>query len=262
MQFTISYLAVDRLGALAGLTPSGISPMHDLAPTVAAMRQSIGEDTLGKLDDLLVEQKLADTGEDGVVPASRFLGFLGALFVPEKCVQSRLREPDGCSDTYFILYDGAWLRLEAARGRFTVTGPFSEHTVRLCLKADAEAALAGEELRFLVERREPDRIHSAVIRSDEKGYPFFGAILTPGERSRKTYIHAFAKTAENRQWIAEMAAGDREFVLPEGETGEKPGDQSANEKKHSYRNALRGFLIALAVNAAAAVILSILRAVL
>lgn len=258
MQFTISYLAVDRLGALAGLTPSGISPMHDLAPTVTAMRQSIGEDTLGKLDDLLVEQKLVDTGENGVAPATRLLGFLGALFVPAKCVQSRLREPGGCSDTYFILYDGAWLRLEAARGQFTVTGPFSEHAVRLCLKADAEAALAGEDLRFLVERREPDRIHSAVIRSDEKGYPFIGAILTPGERSRKTYIHAFAKTAENRQWIAEMAAGDREFVLPEEETD----DQAAIGKKHSYRNALRGFLIALAVNATAAVILSILRAVL
>ena len=78
------------------------------------MRQSIGEDTLGKPDDLPVEQKPADAGENGVVSVSRLLGFRGALFIPEKCVPSGLREPDGCSDTHFILYDGAWLRLEAA----------------------------------------------------------------------------------------------------------------------------------------------------
>ena len=257
MNFTVSYLAVNRLGELAGLKPSAISPMCDLAPTVAEIRKSIDPDLLERLDEMLAEQKLLDRTAGEAKPANRILGFLKALFTPEKCVQSRLHEPDGCSDTYFILYDGAWLKLEAARGQFNVIGPFSERAVKLCLRADVEAALSGEGIRFLAERREPDLIHSTVIFADEKGYQFFGAILTPGERSRKTYIHPFAKTEENRNWIADMAVGDREFVLPEGEKSENSGN-----KKHSYRNALRGFLIALAVNAAVAVILSVLRALL
>ena len=70
------------------------------------------------------------------------------------------------------------------------------------------------------------------------------------------FIHAFVATDENRQWIADMLIGKREFVLPESEQEEAPAEKS------SYKKALKGFLIALVVNVCAAVIISVLKAVL
>ncbi len=255
MNFTLSYLAAQRLGELAGLEPSMISPMHDLTPTIAEIRNGIDGDILGRLDDILAGQKLIFTDDGAAKPASGIRGFLGALFAPEKCIQSRLHEPDGCSDTYFILYDGAWLRLDAVRGQFTVNGPLSERAVKLCLRADAETALSGENIRFLAEMREPELIRSAVIFADEAGYQFFGDTLIPGKRSHKTYVHPFAKTEENRKWVVDITVGDREFVLPESE---RSGD-TGSRKGHS---ALKGFLVALAVDLAAGVIISVLRVLL
>ena len=53
-----------------------------------------------------------------------------------------------------------------------------------------------------------------------------------------------------------MLIGRREFVLPESEQEEAPAE------KRSYKKALTGFLIALAVNVCAAVIITVLKAVL
>ena len=55
---------------------------------------------------------------------------------------------------------------------------------------------------------------------------------------------------------ADMLIGKREFVLPESEREE------ASAGKRSYKKALKGFLIALAVNVSAAVIIAVLKAVL
>lgn len=255
MNFTISYLAADRLGGLENLKPSIISPMKDLASTIAEMQKNIDRNVLDKIDDMLLEQKLLVKTENGNLPAKQLDGFLKALYAPQKCVQARLSGQEGCSDTYFILFDGAWLKLEAVRGQFTVTGPFSENAVDVYLRAGTEIALKEENVRFLAERRKPDNIHSEVILADEKGYQFFGSIINPGENKRTTYMHPFVKTEENRAWIADMIAGRRDFVLPEGE-------KSAQPTKRSYKKALKGFLIALAVNACVAIILAVLRTVL
>ena len=53
-----------------------------------------------------------------------------------------------------------------------------------------------------------------------------------------------------------MLIGKREFVLPESE------QEEATAEKRSYKKALKGFLIALAVNVCAAIIIAVLKAVL
>ena len=93
--------------------------------------------------------------------------------------------------------------------------------------------------------------------NDEKGYVFIGSVIDKKEHTCTEYVHSFAKTEENIAWISDMLTGKREFVLPESEQEEAPA-----EEKRSYKKALKGFLIALAVNVCAAVIIAVLKTVL
>ena len=256
MQLIISYLAADRLGELEGLTASDISPMHDLAPVIAEMKKSIDPQTLEKLDGLLSEQRLV-TNENGIIKAApEMSGFLKSLFQPQKCFHTRINEPEGCSATYYIPFDGAWIRLDAVRGQLNITFPLSERGADICLAADIRTALKDENIKLLAERRETDSLHGAVVMNDEKGYAFVGSVINKKEHACTEYVHSFAKTDENIAWIADMLIGKREFVLPESEQEEAPAE------KRSYKKALKGFLIALAVNVCAAVIIAVLKAVL
>ena len=243
MQLIISYLAADRLGELEGLTASDISPMHDLAPVIAEMKKSIEPQVLEKLDGLLSEQRLV-TNENGIIKAApEMSGFLKSLFQPQKCFHTRMNEADGCSATYYIPFDGAWIRLDAVRGQLNITFPLSEKGADICLAADIRTALKDENIKLLV-------------MNDEKGYAFVGSVINKKEHACTEYVHSFAKTDENIAWIADMLIGRREFVLPESEQEEAPAE------KRSYKKALKGFLIALAVNVCAAVIIAVLKAVL
>lgn len=256
MQLIISYLAADRLGELEGLTASDISPMHDLAPVIAEMKKSIDPQTLEKLDGLLSGQRLV-TNENGIIKAApEMSGFLKSLFQPQKCFHTRINEPEGCSATYYIPFDGAWIRLDAVRGQLNITFPLSERGADICLAADIRTALKDENIKLLAERRETDSLHGAVVMNDEKGYAFVGSVISKKEHACTEYVHSFAKTDENIAWIADMLTGKREFVLPESEQEEAPAE------KRSYKKALKGFLIALAVNVCAAVIIAVLKAVL
>lgn len=256
MQLIISYLAADRLGELEGLTASDISPMHDLAPIIAEMKKSIEPQVLEKLDGLLSEQRLV-TNENGIIKAApEMSGFLKSLFQPQKCFHTRINEADGCSATYYIPFDGAWIRLDAVRGQLNITFPLSERGADICLAADIRTALKDENIKLLAERRETDSLHGAVVMNDEKGYAFVGSVINKKEHACTEYVHSFAKTDENIAWIADMLIGRREFVLPESEQEEAPAE------KRSYKKALKGFLIALAVNVCAAVIIAVLKAVL
>lgn len=256
MQLIISYLAADRLGELEGLTASDISPMHDLAPIIAEMKKSIEPQVLEKLDGLLSEQRLV-TNENGIIKAApEMSGFLKSLFQPQKCFHTRINEPEGCSATYYIPFDGAWIRLDAVRGQLNITFPLSEKGADICLAADIRTALKDENIKLLAERRETDSLHGAVVMNDEKGYAFVGSVINKKEHTCTEYVHSFAKTDENIAWIADMLIGKREFVLPESEQEEAPAE------KRSYKKALKGFLIALAVNVCAAVIIAVLKAVL
>lgn len=256
MQLIISYLAADRLGELEGLTASDISPMHDLAPIIAEMKKSIEPQVLEKLDGLLSEQRLV-TNENGIIKAApEMSGFLKSLFQPQKCFHTRINEPEGCSATYYIPFDGAWIRLDAVRGQLNITFPLSERGADICLAADIRTALKDENIKLLAERRETDSLHGAIVMNDEKGYAFVGSVINKKEHACTEYVHSFAKTDENIAWIADMLIGRREFVLPESEQEEAPAE------KRSYKKALKGFLIALAVNVCAAVIIAVLKAVL
>lgn len=256
MHFIISYLAADRLGELEGLTASDISPMHDLAPIIAEMKKNIEPQVLEKLDGLLSEQRLV-TNENGIIKAApEMSGFLKSLFQPQKCFHTRINEPEGCSATYYIPFDGAWIRLEAVRGQLNITFPLSEKGADICLAADIRTALKDENIKLLAERRETDSLHGAIVMNDEKGYAFVGSVINKKEHACTEYVHSFAKTDENIAWIADMLIGKREFVLPESEQEEAPAE------KRSYKKALKGFLIALAVNVCAAVIIAVLKAVL
>lgn len=256
MQFIISYLAADRLGELEGLTASDISPMHDLSPVIAEMKKSIEPQVLEKLDDLLSEQKLV-TNENCIIKAApEMSGFLKSLFQPQKCFHTRMNEADGCSATYYIPFDGAWVRLDAVRGQLNITFPLPESGADICLAADIRTALKDENIKLLAERRETDSLHGAVVMNDEKGYAFVGSVINKKEHACAEYVHSFAKTDENIAWISDMLTGKREFVLPESEQEEAPAE------KRSYKKSLKGFLIALAVNVCAAVIIAVLKAVL
>lgn len=256
MQLIISYLAADRLGELEGLTASDISPMHDLAPVIAEMKKSIEPQVLEKLDGLLSEQRLV-TNENGIIKAApEMSGFLKSLFQPQKCFHTRMNEAEGCSATYYIPFDGAWIRLDAVRGQLNITFPLSEKGADICLAADIRTALKDENIKLLAERRETDSLHGAIVMNDEKGYAFVGSVINKKEHACTEYVHSFAKTDENIAWIADMLIGRREFVLPESEQEEAPAE------KRSYKKALKGFLIALAVNVCAAVIIAVLKAVL
>lgn len=253
MNFTLSYLAAQRLGELAGLTPSAIAPMKGLSPIIAEMQEKLEPELLAQLNDLLLGQGLIVQEGDALHVKPEILPFLRAIFAPEKCLRTRLKEPEGCSDTYYVPVNGAWARLDAVRGQLSVTLPLPEAAVHLALRADVEATLQTPHLRLLAERREGSVTHSALLLADEKGYEFLGAV-TDGQ-TMKNYAHAFAKTEENRVWLWEMLAGKREFSLPESEQPEKA-------EKPSAKKAARGFLIALAVNVCVAVVVAVLKAVL
>lgn len=256
MQLIISYLAADRLGTLEGLTASDISPMHDLAPVIAEMKKSIEPQVLEKLDGLLSGQKLVTNENGSIKAAPEMRGFLKSLFQPQKCSHTRMNEADGCSATYYIPFDGAWVRLDAVRGQLNITFPLSERGADICLAADIRTALKDENIKLFAERRETDSLHGAVVMNDEKGYAFVGSVINKKEHACTEYVHSFAKTDENIAWISDMLTGKREFVLPESEQEEAPAE------KRSYKKALKGFLIALAVNACAAVIIAVLKTVL
>lgn len=257
MKFTLSYLEIDRLGKLEGLKANAASPMHDLAPVINQMQKNIEPQVLEKLDDLLSEQKLI-VNEDGNIKAvPEIRRFLKALFAPEKCFHTRMNEPGGCSATYYIPFDGAWARLDAVRGQLSIAFPLPQNALDICLTADVQATLKGENIRLLAERREMNTVHSAVIMNDDNGYAFIGNVVDKKEHSCTEYIHSFAKTEENIMWIADMLSGKREFVLPESER-----ENAKPTEKRSYKNALKGFLIALAVNVCAAIIIAVLKAVL
>lgn len=254
MNFTLPYLSAQRLGQLAGLTPSPIAPMGDLSPIIAAMQQKLEPSLLAQLNDLLLGQGLIAQEGDTLRVKPEILPFLRAIFAPEKCCRTRLKEPGGCSDTYYVPVDGAWARLDAVRGQLSVTLPLPEAAVHLAIRAEVEAALQTPGLRLLSERREGAVTHSALLLADEKGYEFLGAVTEA--QTMKNYAHAFAKTPENRAWLYEMLIGTREFSLPESEQPE-PADEKPSAKKSA-----RGFLIALAVNICAAVLVAVVKALL
>lgn len=252
----LSYLAIDRLGELLGLTADALSPIHDLQSAILGLKKAMPSELKEGLDANLLAQGLLTAEAEGLQPTASMNLFISALYCPKKCYRVRMQEKDGTGDTYLLLMDGAWLRIDAFRGELTVFGPFDLAAAELYLQACVETALREPDIQLQIERREEGFVHGAVIELDGNGYSFAGTVFAPDDRLPQMFIHVFAATDENRQWIADMLIGKREFVLPESEREE------ASAGKRSYKKALKGFLIALAVNVSAAVIIAVLKAVL
>ena len=236
MELTISYLAAARLGELEGLAANEISPMRDLGPVIAGMRESFGPEGAEKLDELLALQGLTVSDGGAALAAPQMAAFLRALFLPEVCIHTRMDEPGGCSAVYY-----------------------------LPLSADVRAALTAEGVKLLAERRTAEAVHGAVVTADEKGYAVFACAADRAERACVPHIDVLPKTAENAAKlcaaISGMLCGRRAAAWPEtaeaAAASARPGAGKAR-----YGAALRGFLIALAVNGCVALIMAVLNAVL
>lgn len=253
----LSYLAIDRLGELLGLTADALSPVHDLQPAILELKKAMPPELKEGLDaQLLAEGSLTEQAE-GLQPTAPMKLFSTALYCPKKCYRVQMHEKDGTGDTYLLLVDGAWLRIDACRGLLTISGPFDLTAAELYLRACIETALRESDIQLKIERREKGRVHGAVIELDGNGYSFAGTVFTPADSFPQMFVHVFAATDENRQWIVDMLIGKREFVLPESEQ-----EEETPAEKRSYKKAIKGFLIALAVNVCAAVIIAVLKAVL
>lgn len=252
----ISYLAIDRLGELLGLTADALSPIHDLKSAILGLKKAMPSELKEGLDAQLLAQGLLTEEAEDLQPSASMKLFIAALYCPTKCYRVRMQETDGAGDTYLLFMDGVWLRIDAFRGQLTVSGPFDNAATELYLRASVETALRGTDIQLHIERREDGCVHGAVIELDGDGYSFAGTVFAPSDTSPQMFIHAFVATDENRQWIADMLIGKREFVLPESEREE------VSAGKRSYKKALKGFLIALAVNVCAAVIIAVLKALL
>ena len=252
----LSYLAIDRLGELLGLTADPLSPIHDLQPAILGLKKAMPPELKEGLDAQMLAEGFVTEESEGLQPTASMKRFLTALYCPKKCYRVQMHEKDGMGDTYLLLVDGAWLRIDACRGQLTVSGPFDLTAAELYLRACVETALQEPGIQLKIERREEGCVHGAVIELDGNGYSFVGTVFTPTDSSPQMFIHVFAATDENRKWIADMLIGKREFVLPESEQQETPTG------KRSYKKALKGFLIAIAVNVCTAIIIAVLKAVL
>lgn len=253
----LSYLAIDRLGELLGLTADVLSPIHDLQSAILKLKEAMPPILKEGLDAQLLADGLLTEAAEGLQPTASMKLFLTALYCPKKCYRVRMHEKDGIGDTYLLLVDDAWLRIDAFRGQLTVSGPFDLAATELYLRACVETALQEPDTQLQIERREEGIVHGAVVELGGNGYSFVGTVFAPSDSSPQIFIHVFAATDENRQWIADMLIGKREFVLPESEQ-----EEETPAEKRSYKKAIKGFLIALAVNVCAAIIIAVLKAVL
>lgn len=266
MELTISYLAAARLGELEGLAANEISPMRDLATVIAGMRESFGPEGAEKLDELLALQGLTVSDGGAALAAPQMAAFLRALFLPEEvCIHTRMDEPGGCSAVYYLPIAGAWMRADAVRGQLRIALPLPESGMAAALSADVRAALTAEGVKLLAERRTAEAVHGAVVTADEKGYAVFACAADRAERACVPHIDVLPKTAENAAKlcaaISRMLCGRQAAVWPEAAEAAAASAQPGAGKAR-YGAALRGFLIALAVNGCVALIMAVLNAVL
>ena len=241
MKFTISYLACDRLRELFLSKTSIISPMFDLAPETEGIKSLFG----GDIDLLLVSEGYAEKAENKTVPKNEILGFINALYNPKKCVRARLKDGENTADTYFILFDGAWLKADADRGFLTVTAPFSSKAVEAYLRTACELVFSAAGNTLETETREPSSSRRAIVKNENEGYTFVGNTNDGYGKNDRMFFYTYEKNGENEKLLCDMLSFGQYFSL---------------KKKRSYKKAAKGFLIALSVNLCMAIIIAVVRA--
>ena len=110
----LSYLAIDRLGELLGLTADALSPIYDLRSAILQLKEAMPPELKEGLDaQLLAEGSLTEQAE-GLQPTASMKLFLSALYCPKKCYRVRMQEKDGTGDTYLLLVDRKSTRLNSS----------------------------------------------------------------------------------------------------------------------------------------------------
>ncbi len=252
MKFTLHYPEIKRLGELAGVAYNDISPMNEIAPDTEALIEALPAEVLSETDEVLKAQGWITGEADAPRPTKAIAAFIKALYMPDKCLRAELQEETGSSDVYFLPFDGAWVMMNAKHGALTVAGPVSYEIARRYLAAAMNAALENGTLG--AQYRDKKCKRSVTVTNAEEGYAFFGSLFDKTEGKERVYIHSFAKTAENKTYIAKMLTGEIGFALPEAE--------KERQNKLSAKRVLRGIGIALLVNICAAIIVAVLKAVL
>ena len=252
MKFTWNYLMIKRLGEIASLAYNDISPMNEIAPDTEVLINGLPVDAISETDKILKELGFANDASGELKPTKTINAFIKALFAPEKCLRAELKEKSGSSDVYFIPFDGAWLMMNAKHGELTVAGPVSYEIAKQYLVAAMNSALENGVLS--AQYRDEKCKRSVTVTNAEEGYAFFGSLFDKAEAQERVYIHSFAKTEENKKYIAKMLTGEIGFELPESEKD--------RQDKPSVKRVLRGVGIALLVNICAGIIVAVLKAVL
>lgn len=91
----LSYLAIDRLGELLGLTADALSPIYDLRSAILQLKEAMPPELKEGLDaQLLAEGSLTEQAE-GLQPADSMKLLLTALYCPKKCYRVQMQEKDG-----------------------------------------------------------------------------------------------------------------------------------------------------------------------
>ena len=181
----LSYLAIDRLGELLGLTADALFPIHDLQSAILGLKKAMPSELKEGLDAQLLAEGLLSEEAESLQPTVSMKLFISALYCPKKCYRVRMQEKDGTGDTYLLLMDGAWLRIDAFRGELTVSGAVDLAAAELYLRACVETALREPDIQLQIEQREEGCVHGAVIELDGNGYSFAGTVLRLPTASRR-----------------------------------------------------------------------------
>ena len=79
----LSYLAIDRLGELLGLTADALSPIHDLQSAILGLKKAMPSELKEGLDANLLAQGLLTAEAEGLQPTASMKLFISALYCPK-----------------------------------------------------------------------------------------------------------------------------------------------------------------------------------
>lgn len=100
----LSYLAIDRLGELLGLTADALSPIYDLRSAILQLKEAMPPELKEGLDaQLLAEGSLTEQAE-GLQPADSMKLLLTALYCPKNVIGYKCRKRTARATPIFCLW--------------------------------------------------------------------------------------------------------------------------------------------------------------
>ena len=253
MNFTLAYPSLMLLGKSAQLAANKISPMWVIASEAQELEKNLDPKLLEELPEVLTQQGVLVKDGDSVKPAKEIMCLIKALYQPEKCINVKLMEKDAADDIYFVPLDGAWVQVIAKRGMVTVNGPFSYQTVEFCLNGYCSAVLASDAKVLCLQRSDENRKNSYTLTPGKDSFLLMESVFDINEGSEHLSTHKFDKKSdEEKSRITQIILGKCSSAR----------DEAKKEPKPSLKRAAKGFIIALAVNVCASIIIGVIKAIL